>query len=276
MFDLAGKVAFITGAARGQGRSHAVALARAGADIIAVDLCERPSTVRVAGATTEDLEETARQVEQQGRQIVARKVDIRDFESLEQAVRDGVDELGRLDIVVANAGIWQVEDDEPTTRADRVAVWQETIDINLTGTWNTLEATVPLLVDAGQGGSVIVTSSTAGLKGSGMNAVGTTAYSASKHAVVGLTRTFAQDLAPHSIRVNSIHPTGVGTPMIMNDLTERYMEARPVLAERMANLLPVPYVDPGDVSNAVLFLASESARYITGVALPVDAGYLAK
>jgi NAD(P)-dependent dehydrogenase (short-subunit alcohol dehydrogenase family) len=191
-------------------------------------------------------------------------------------VRDGVQRLGRLDVVVANAGIWAVGDSEPEDLADRMKVWQETIDINLTGVWNTVEATVPVLVKGGRGGAIVLTSSTAGLKSMSIDSLAQTAYTAAKHGVVGLMRNTAVELAPHSIRVNTIHPTSVETPMIVNPVTDRYLEKHPELAGLMSNLLPVPAIDPIDVSNAVLFLASDAGRYITGVTLPVDAGFLVK
>jgi SDR family mycofactocin-dependent oxidoreductase len=273
---LEGKVAYITGAARGQGRSHAVRLAEEGADIIAMDICATPSTVSVPGATPEDLEETAALVEKTGRKVVARQGDVRDVEFLAATAREGVAELGRLDIVVANAGIWGVGLEEPSGFADRQRVWQESIDIDLTGVFNTLEATVPILVEAGNGGAIVLTSSTAGLKSMAINSLAQTAYTAAKHGVVGLMRNYAVELAPHMIRVNSIHPTSTATPMIMNDVTDAYLEEHPELAGLMANLLPVPAVDPVDISNGVLFLVSDLGRYVTGITLPVDAGFLVK
>lgn len=273
---LEGKVAYITGAARGQGRSHAVRLAEEGADIIAVDICATPSTVSVPGATPEDLEETAALVEKTGRKVVARQGDVRDVEFLAATAREGVAELGRLDIVVANAGIWGVGLEEPSGFAHRQRVWQESIDIDLTGVFNTLEATVPILVDAGAGGAIVLTSSTAGLKSMAINSLAQTAYTAAKHGVVGLMRNYAVELAPHMIRVNTIHPTSTATPMIMNDVTNAYLQEHPELAGLMANLLPVPAVDPVDISNGVLFLVSDLGRYVTGITLPVDAGFLVK
>lgn len=273
---LEGKVAYITGAARGQGRSHAVRLAEEGADIIAVDICATPSTVSVPGATPEDLEETAALVEKTGRKVVARQGDVRDVEFLAATAREGVAELGRLDIVVANAGIWGVGLEEPSGFADRQRVWQESIDIDLTGVFNTLEATVPILVEAGAGGAIVLTSSTAGLKSMAINSLAQTAYTAAKHGVVGLMRNYAVELAPHMIRVNTIHPTSTATPMIMNDVTDAYLQEHPELGGLMANLLPVPAVDPVDISNGVLFLVSDLGRYVTGITLPVDAGFLVK
>ncbi len=273
---LDGKVAYITGVARGQGRSHAVRLAEEGADIIGIDLCAQPTTVSVPGATTEDLEETVALVEKAGRRMVARVGDVRDVEFLAAAARDGVAELGRLDIISANAGIWAVGHDEPTTLAQRQQVWKESVDVDLTGVFNTLEATVPILVGAGRGGAIVITSSTAGLKSMAINSLAQTAYTAAKHGVVGLMRNYAVELAPHMIRVNTIHPTSTATPMITNPVTDAYLEQHPELAGLMANLLPVPAVDPVDISNGLLYLVSDMGRYVTGITLPVDAGFLVK
>jgi SDR family mycofactocin-dependent oxidoreductase len=273
---LDGKVAFITGAARGQGRSHAVRLAQEGADIIAVDLCAQPATVSVPGATPEDLAETVALVEKQDRRIVSRICDVRDVDALSRAAVEGVAELGRLDVVVANAGIWAVGATEPEGLAARQRVWEESIAIDLTGVFNTLEATVPILVEAGRGGAIVLTSSTAGLKSMAINSLAQTAYTAAKHGVVGLMRNYAVELAPHSIRVNTVHPTSVATPMIMNEVTDAYLQKHPELAGLMSNLLPVPAVDPVDISNGVLYLVSDLGRYVTGITLPVDAGFLVK
>jgi SDR family mycofactocin-dependent oxidoreductase len=273
---LEGKVALITGAARGQGRSHAVRLAEEGADIIAVDMCKQPETASVPGATPEDLQETVSQVEAFGRRIVARQVDVRDLTRLSLVAREGVEILGRLDIVVANAGIWAVGPTEPEGPEARAKVWQESIDIDLTGVWNTVEATASILVDAKQGGAIVLTSSTAGLKSMAINSLAQTAYTAAKHGVVGLMRNYAVELAPHMIRVNTIHPTSVHTPMIENDVTAAYVEAHPDTMNLMSNLMPVDAVDPVDISNGVLYLVSDAGRYVTGITLPVDAGFLVK
>ncbi|HEY1823643.1 MAG TPA: mycofactocin-coupled SDR family oxidoreductase [Trebonia sp.] len=272
-----GKVAFITGAARGQGRSHAIRLAQEGADIIAIDICEDIPGVPYAGATEADLAETVKQVEALDRRIVAAKADVRDYAGLKKALDDGVAQLGRLDIVSANAGIaaagtpaWEIEE----------SAWQSVVDINLTGVWHTVKAAIPHLIAGGRGGSIILTSSAAGLQAY----EGIAQYVSAKHGVVGLTRNLAIELAPHMIRVNSIHPTQVDTPMIQNESTWRLF--RPDLehptkedfipGSQALNVLPIPWVDPVDISNAVLFLASDEGRYITGVALPVDAGAVIK
>jgi SDR family mycofactocin-dependent oxidoreductase len=274
-----GKVAFITGAARGQGRSHALRLAQEGADIIAVDIAEEIDSVKriYPGATEADLAETVKLVEALDRRIVARKADVRDFGALKAAFDEGVAELGRVDIVSANAGIFIFgEQAQDVSEQD----WDDVIDINLKGVWHTVKAVVPTMIEQGTGGSIILTSSTAGIKGT----PNVSQYTASKHGVVGLMKTFALELAPHSIRVNSVHPTGVATNMILNEATFKLFkpDAETVTQEeaaeifRTTNALPIPWVEPVDISNAVLFLASDEARYITGVQLPVDAGYTIK
>jgi SDR family mycofactocin-dependent oxidoreductase len=268
-----GKVAFITGAARGQGRSHAIRLAEEGADIIAVDICEDVDGIPYGGATEEDLALTVKEVEALDRRIVATKADVRDYGALKQALDDGVAELGRLDIVSANAGVGLA----PAQAQDLTEVtWQTMIDINLTGVWHTTKAATPHLIEGGRGGSMILTSSSQGLRSSQNIAH----YASAKHGVVGLMRTLALELAPHSIRVNSLHPTNVDTPMIMNQAT--FALFRPDLehpdrddmaeAALTSNALPVAWVDSVDISNALLFLASDEARYVTGVTLSVDAG----
>ena len=265
---LEGKVALISGAARGQGRSHAVRLAQEGADIIAFDVCQQLPTVGYKMATPEDLKETAKQVEDLDRRIIAREADVRDGAAVRALVEEGVAELGRLDIVSANAGIatfsenaWSMEED----------VWEETIAVNLTGVWKTLKAAIPAMIDAGNGGAIVITSSTAGIKGM----AGIAHYDSSKHGVVGLMRTLAIELAPHSIRVNTVHPTGVNTPMVVNDYMAQFLDNEGGGAN-IENLLPVELVEAVDISNAVLWLASDEARYVTGTCLPVDAGFLQK
>ena len=273
---VAGKVAFITGAARGQGRSHAVRLAEEGADIIAVDLCGDMANVPYPLATPGDLAETVRQVEALDRRIVARQADVRDQAALKSAVDDGVAEFGRLDIVCANAGV-----NQPTPAQDMdEEVWGDIVDVDLSGVWRTCKAAIPHLIAGRRGGSIVLTSSAAGLKGYANIAH----YTAAKHGVVGLMKTLAQELAPHRVRVNTVNPTQVDTPMIMNepmyklfcpDVSEPTRDDFAPASQAM-HLLPVPWVAPRDVSNAVLFLASDEARYITGTAVPVDAGVLIK
>ena len=263
---LEGKVAFITGAARGQGRAHAVRLAREGADIIAIDVCRSAATPMYDGATPEDLTETTRLVEAEGQRIIATQTDVRDFEAMSAAVRDGVAEFGRLDVVVANAGIcsaamsWDIS----------IEQWQETIDVNLTGVFFTMKATVPVLLNQDTGGSIIITSSVAGLRGLPFLAH----YAASKHGVVGLARSMANELAPHNIRVNTIHPNGVATGMTVPDLPPLQEKYADTLAPIFMRGLPDHYSQPEDIANAVAFLASEESRHITGIALPVDLGAL--
>ena len=261
---VAGKVAFITGAGRGQGRSHAIRLAEEGADIIAVDICKDYDTVGYGMSTEADLAETVKQVEALDRRIVATRADVRDAAALRAAVDDGVAQLGRLDIVSANAGICTIQSWDEVTPA----VWQDTLDTNLTGVWNTMVAGVPHLIAAG-GGSIIAISSTAGLKGMPYFAP----YVAAKYGVVGIAKTMANELARHKIRVNTVHPTGVNTPMGnglggLNPLIERDPNLGPIYM----NTLPVEMVEPRDISNAVLFLASDEAQYVTGLEFTVDAG----
>jgi SDR family mycofactocin-dependent oxidoreductase len=261
-----GKVALITGAARGQGRSHAVRLAEEGADIIAVDICAPIPNVPYPAATPEDLITTVKEVEALDRRIYAAEVDTRDQAALRQAVDAGVTALGRLDVIVANAGICIMKSWEDVTPE----IWRDTIDVNLTGTWNTVMAGVPHLINVG-GGSVIMTSSAAGLKGLPF----LTPYVASKHGITGLARAFAAELAEHSIRVNSVHPTGVNTPMGSGDAMAdmgNLLAAHPKLGGMFVNSLPVEVTEPIDISNAVLFLASDESRYVTALAMTVDAG----
>jgi SDR family mycofactocin-dependent oxidoreductase len=272
---VAGKVAFITGAARGQGRSHAIRLAQEGADIIAVDLCEDVETVPYPGATAADLAETVKAVEALDRRIVASKADVRDYASLKTALDEGVAQLGRLDIVSANAGIFSTASAADLTEDE----WGQMIDINLSGVWRACKAAIPHLI-AGEGGSIVITSSAAGMKA----APHVAHYVSAKHGVIGLMRTLALELAPHSIRVNALLPTNVDTDMIQNEAMYRLWfpgsehPTREDFAELSQSLqaLPVPWVDPADVSNALLFLASDEARYITGTTLPVDAGLILK
>jgi SDR family mycofactocin-dependent oxidoreductase len=269
---VAGKVAFITGAARGQGRSHAIRLAQEGADIIAVDLCGQVATVPYEMSTPGDMAETVKEVEALDRRIVATQADVRDYAAVQAAVDEGVAQLGGVDIVLANAGIAPMG----AENEDRAASWRDVVDVNLTGVWNTVEVAVPTLVAQERGGAIVLTSSTAGLKGIGGDSGGGLGYTAAKHGVVGLMRAFATNLAKHNIRVNSVHPTGVNTPMVVNEVMERFLAQDPSVAGALSNLLPVELVEPVDISNAILFLVSDEGRYITGVTLPVDAGFTAK
>jgi SDR family mycofactocin-dependent oxidoreductase len=273
-----GKVAFITGAARGQGRSHAVRLAQEGADIIAIDICKPISrSSEIPPSTTDDLVETADLVKAHNRRIITAEVDVRDYDALKAVVDSGVEQLGRLDIIVANAGIGN---GGATLHKTSEHDWQDMIDVNLSGVWKTVKVGVPHILAGGRGGSIVLTSSVGGLKAYPH----TGHYIAAKHGVVGLMRTFAVELGQHSIRVNSVHPTNVNTPMFMNEGTMKLF--RPDLenpgpddlavAAQFMHVLPVGWVEPIDISNAVLFLASDEARYVTGLPLTVDAGSMLK
>jgi SDR family mycofactocin-dependent oxidoreductase len=274
-----GKVALITGAARGQGRNHAVRLAEEGADIIALDICEEIPSAWHSLGTEAELAETVEAVEKLDRRIVARKADVRDRAALGSAVTEGVAELGRLDIVSVNAGIISVGPTIELTETE----WRDVIDVNLVGAWNTAALTVPHILEGGRGGSVTFTSSGAGLA----PVAGLSHYTASKHGVIGLMKTLALELAPRGVRVNAICPTNVDTPMIVNDKvlklfmpdvdapTRADAEA-PNSNHRALNAIPVPWVEVSDITGALMYLASDDARYVTGVALPVDAGFLLK
>jgi len=279
MDSLHGKVAFITGAARGMGRNHAVRLAQRGVDIIALDLNASLDTVPYPGATPADLEETVRLVEAEDRRIVSRQADVRDADAVRAVVDDGVAELGRLDIVIPNAGIASIA----PARELSLAAWHEMIDINLSGVWHAIAASLPHLRADGSGAAIVLVSSVAGQKGMANLAH----YVAAKHGVVGMTKTLAAELGPENIRVNAVCPTNVDTPMVQNEFIMKLFMPdleRPTRADAeqpgspyvQANVIPVPWIDPDDVTNAVLFLVSDAARYITGVALPVDAGFLLK
>lgn len=273
---LDGKVAFISGAARGQGRSHAIRLAEEGADIVAIDIADQIASAAHGMATPEDLAETVRLVEALDRRIIAARGDVRQQADLDEVVKLAMAEFGRIDIVVANAGIfsyapaWELTDEQ----------WQDMFDVVLTGVWRTVKAAIPSMIAGGAGGSIVITSSTAGLK----QIPNSAHYVAAKHGVVGLMKALAVELAPHSIRVNTVHPTTVATPMILNEPT--YKLFRPDLehptvddaipAFAAVNLIPVPWVEPRDISNAVLWLASDQSRYVTGHTLPVDAGFMIK
>ncbi len=273
---LEGKVAFITGAARGQGRAHAIRMAEEGADIIGVDICEGIGSVPYELGTMEELKETAELVEKLDRRMTVAKADVRDLGQLQAAVAAGVAEFGRLDIVSANAGIWSAAlfTDMPEQ------TYRDMIDVQMHGAYNTCQATVPQLISQGTGGSIVITSSVAGLKGF-PNQVH---YNMAKHGVVGLMRSLANELAPHFIRVNSVHPSATFTKMIDNPAIHSAFAPgveNPQLADFGDtfvgfNLLPIPWMEAVDISNAVLFLASDEARYITGVTLPVDSGFMAK
>jgi SDR family mycofactocin-dependent oxidoreductase len=276
MGKLSGKVALITGAGRGQGRAHAVRLAEDGADIIAVDICEPIASVPYELASQADLDETGKLVEQLDRRAFTAKADVRDSASIAEAVRQGVAELGRLDIVVANAGIWSAA---PFTEMSD-EMYHDMIDVQMHGPYHTCRAAVPIMIEQGTGGSIVIISSTAGMRGF-PNQVH---YNMGKHAVVGLMRTLANELAPHFIRANTIHPSSTNTKMIQNEAIWSAFAPgveNPTVADfgdtfTAMNLLPIPWMEPVDISHAVAWLASDESRYVTGVTLPVDAGYLAK
>jgi SDR family mycofactocin-dependent oxidoreductase len=266
MGKLDGQVAFISGAARGQGRAHAVRLAQEGADIIGVDICAQLESVVYQMSSREDLDETVRQVEALGRRAFVEVADVRDVEALQKAFDAGVAELGAATIVVANAGIG------PSGFATPETQWEEVIGVNLTGVWNTGRVAIPSMVENGNGGSIILTSSTGGLTGSPSDMAGMLGYTAAKHGVIGLMRSWANFLAPHNIRVNSVAPTTVKTPMANNGDVSTIIQHVPELANSLMNAMPVEAVEASDVAAAVAWLASEDARYITGTVIPVDAG----
>ena len=272
-----GKVAFITGAGRGQGRSHAVTLASEGADIIAIDILQDVEGA-LPMATPDDLTETVKLVEAQDRRIIATQADVRDLDAVKAAVDAGAAELGRLDIVVANAGIASMGGPVEKMSQDN---WKHTIDINLTGLWNTARVAIPHMIAGGQGGAIVLTSSVGG-----MHAMPNMShYVSAKHGVIGLMRSLAVELGQHHIRVNSVLPTNVNTPMFMNEGTYKMFrpdlenptaaDVEPIAAQFM-HVLPHGWIEPEDVSNAILFLASDESRYITGVPLPIDLGALLK
>ncbi len=276
MGQLEGKVAFITGIARGQGRSHALTLAREGANIIGLDLCGKPSTTNYAGSTVDDLQETIRLIKETGQQIHAEVADVRDAAQVQAVFDRGLQEFGRVDIVLPNAGIcsgaktWLLTPEE----------WAEMIDINLNGVFHTIRAAIPTMIEQGEGGSIVFTGSTEALKG----AENISSYSASKHGVTGLMTSLARELGQYNIRVNSVNPTCVDTHMINNDFV--YGLFRPDLEKPTradvedaftgTHILPVPWIEPKDVSNAILYLVTEPGRYITATALPIDAGFIVK
>ena len=275
---LEGRVAFVTGAARGQGRAHAVRLAREGADVIISDICAPVSdTIPYPGTTPEDLRETVRLVEAEGRKVLAREVDVRDDAAVRQLVADGVEQFGRLDILVANAGVlswgrlWELTDEQ----------WNTVIDTNLTGTWRTLRAVVPAMIEAGNGGSIVVVSSSAGVKAT----PGNSHYAASKHGLTALTNSLALEAGEYGIRVNSIHPYSVATPMTENDAMMGVFAAHPSYLHGFA---PMPYLPVGqsatgkrsdfmtvdEVADVVVWLAGDTSATLSGSQISVDRGVL--
>ena len=266
--QLIGKVALITGAARGMGRAHAVMLAGEGADVIAIDVCAEFESTDYPGATAKDLATTVELVERQGRRIIARQADVRDGDAVDAAVADGLREFGRLDVVIGNAGIIRVSD---TDR--RRQTFRDVVDVNLVGVWNTVDATIPALIAGGRGGSIVLTSSTQGIKASGTDRAGLQAYAASKRALVALMQGWALQLAPHSIRVNTIHPSGVATDMIINETTMALASAGDPWLASQQNALPLALVQPEQIAAAVAWLVSDAGAFITGTSWPLDAGF---
>ena len=275
MGSLDGKVAFITGVARGQGRSHAVRLAADGAAIIGVDICADIPSNGYAMATRDELDETVALVEAEGAKMVASVADVRDFHALKAALDAGVQQFGRLDIVLANAGIAATAFREVTDDED-LQMWTDVLEVNLVGSYHTAKAAIPHLIAGGHGGSIVFTSSTAGLRGFGGLQGGGLGYAASKHGIVGLMRTLANALAPLNIRVNTVHPTAVNTMMAVNPAMVAFLENYPDGGPHLQNPMPVELLEPEDISAAIAYLVSDEARYVTGVTFPVDAGFTNK
>ena len=275
MGSLDGKVAFITGVARGQGRSHAVRLAADGAAIIGVDICADIASNGYAMASRDELDETVALVETEGGKMVGSVADVREFHQLKAALDAGVAQFGRLDIVLANAGIAAMAFRELTDDED-LEMWTDVLNVNLVGAYHTAKAAVPHLIAGGQGGSIVFTSSTAGLRGFGGLQGGGLGYAASKHGLVGLMRTLANALASHSIRVNTVHPTAVNTMMAVNPAMTSFLEHYPGGGPHLQNPMPVELLEPEDISAAIAYLVSDEAKYVTGVTFPVDAGFCNK
>ncbi|MBF6207475.1 mycofactocin-coupled SDR family oxidoreductase [Streptomyces gardneri] len=266
------KVAFITGVARGQGRAHAIELAGRGFGIIGVDICADIASMDYPNASREDLEETVRAVKEVGGEIVAAPADVRDQDLLQRVHDEGVARFGRIDVLIANAGITRL-----SPGGDRASIWKDIIDVNLTGVWNTVEVVLPTIRAGNRGGSIVITSSSAGLKGTGTDKAGAQAYTAAKRGVVGLMQTLANEFASEKIRVNTIHPTGVVSGMTVNDsmraLHEAAARGEKTTIGAMQNALPIDILQAEDIAKAVAWLVSDEAYYMTGVQLPLDAGY---
>jgi SDR family mycofactocin-dependent oxidoreductase len=262
---LEGKMGLVTGAGHGQGRSHAVRMAREGADVVLCDICAPIPQVGNTMATLEDLEETARLVEKEGRRAAFGVADVRKLDQLKAIVATGLDAFGRIDAVSANAGVFRPRPFLEITEDEYDAI----VDTDLRGVWNTCQAVLPSMVERGEGGAIVITSSTAGLRGG----VPYAHYVVAKHGVVGLMRALANEFAKHDIRVNTVHPTGVSnTFMAQGPLVEQVMAAEPLFLQAATNMLAVGRVEPEDISSAVVWLMSDQARYVTGIQLPVDAG----
>ncbi|WP_210686608.1 mycofactocin-coupled SDR family oxidoreductase [Mycolicibacterium sp. GESEQ-9] len=275
MGNLDGKVAFITGAARGQGRSHAVTLAKQGAAIIGVDICADIASNPYPMASRHELDETVALVEAAGGKMLGSVADVRDFHAVKSALDAGVEQFGRLDIVLANAGVAPTAFREVTIEED-LEMWSDAVGVNLVGSFHTAKAAIPHLIAGGRGGSIVFTSSTAGLRGFGGMQGGGLGYAASKHGIVGLMRTLSNALAPHSIRVNTVHPTAVNTMMAVNPAMTAFLENYPDGGPHLQNPMPVSLLEPEDISATISYLVSDAAKYVTGVTLPVDAGFTNK
>ncbi|WP_067662833.1 mycofactocin-coupled SDR family oxidoreductase [Nocardia miyunensis] len=273
MTGLEGKVALISGAARGQGRSHAVRLAGEGADIIALDICADIATMDYPNASSADLKETVAQVEALGRRIVAFETDVRDAAATRKAVDQGHEAFGRIDIVLSNAGIVRLSDGPD----DYAQIWQDVVSTNLSGGFHVVNAAVPHIISGGRGGSIVFTGSTAGVRPTASLNPAALAYTASKWGLVGICKQYAASLAEHSIRVNIVHPTGVASGMTMNEAMARLAQEAAAGGDnsisQMQNAMPIAILQPGDISDAIAFLVSDQAKWITGVSLPVDAGF---
>lgn len=275
MGNLDGKVAFITGAARGQGRSHAVTLAKQGAAIIGVDICADIASNPYPMASRDELDETVALVEAAGGKMLGSVADVRNFHAVKSALDAGVEQFGRLDIVLANAGVAPTAFREVTIEED-LEMWSDAVGVNLVGSFHTAKAAIPHLIAGGRGGSIVFTSSTAGLRGFGGMQGGGLGYAASKHGIVGLMRTLSNALAPHSIRVNTVHPTAVNTMMAVNPAMTAFLENYPDGGPHLQNPMPVSLLEPEDISATISYLVSDAAKYVTGVTLPVDAGFTNK
>ena len=276
MSALEGRVAFITGAGRGQGRAHAIRLAREGVDIIGIDICENVNSMTYPNASEADLEETVRLVEKESRRMVGLKADVRNYQQLTAAFNEGYEQFGRVDIVIANAGIIRMGAESDDFLSD----WNDVIDTNLTGVYHTVRAALPAMREAGRGGSIVITSSTAGLKASPSLSASGNAYASAKRGVVALMQGLAAHLAPEWIRVNTIHPTGVASGMTQNAAMDALMAHAAAGGSNsisgMQNALPLQMLESEDVANAVAFLVSDEAKFITGIQWPLDAGFMVR
>ena len=271
-YSLEDRVALVTGGARGQGRSHAIEMAAAGAKVVVVDICGPIPTVPYPLGTKDELDETVRLIRDEGGDAAGVVADVRSLSQMQAAAREAVDAYGRLDIVIANAGVAQgfVEEDLPPE-----AIWADYLAVNLTGAWNTIQATQSALIAGGRGGSIVLINSTSGLKGMSRGDPRSDAYTAAKHGLVGLMKAYATELGPYQIRVNSVHPTAVDTPMIRNSAMEAWIDRNVSrVATGFRDAMNAGTLAPKDISDAVLWLVSDAARFVTGVALPVDAGFL--